>query len=247
MGGGKGGHHGGAWKVAYADFVTAMMALFLVLWLVSQDQKIKEAVSRTFQNPFSSLTKQSSGILPSDTDKTPRESRGSYDATSNIELAMLRQMSQDLLKSLQSNPELPDETPLRMDLLSDGIRLSMFDRNRKPLFKSASAELTEYGDWIFTTLAWQITRFTNNFSLELEGHTEAGFEPGKDGRDMWDLSTDRAHSARRVLMKHDIATRQIRRVAGYADTVPLPDTDVSDERNRRVTLILRARENIVKR
>jgi chemotaxis protein MotB len=247
MGGGKHGHHGGAWKVAYADFVTAMMALFLVLWLVSQDQKIKEAVSRTFQNPFSSLTKQSSGILPTETDKSARDSRGTYDATSNIELSILRQMSQDILKSLQANPELPDETPLRMDLLSDGIRLSMYDRNRKPLFKVGSPQLTDYGEWIFSTLAWQITRFTNHFTLELEGHTEAGFEPGKDGHDMWDLSTDRAHAARRVLMKHDVQTRQIRRVAGYADTVPLPDTDVSDERNRRVTLILRARDSIVKR
>jgi len=247
MGGGKHGHHGGAWKVAYADFVTAMMAFFLVMWLVSQDQKIKEAVEHSFQNPFGAVVKQSTGILPESNESSMRESKGRFEATSNIELAILRRMSEDVLKSLQANPEIPDETPMRMDMLSDGIRLTMFDRNKKPLFKAGSRDLSEYGEWVFTTLAWQISRFTNHFTLELEGHSEAGYVPGKDGRDSWDLSTDRAHAARRVLMKHDVKSGQIRRIAGYSDTVPLPDTDVEDERNRRVTVILRAKENVVKR
>jgi chemotaxis protein MotB len=247
MGGGKHGHHGGAWKVAYADFVTAMMALFLVLWLVSQDQKIKEAVSRTFNNPFGTLTKESTGIVPNENPALVKDTRGTFDASSNIELSILRKLSEDILKSLQSNPELPDETPLRMDLLNDGIRLSMYDRNSKPLFRQGSTELSEYGEWIFTTLAWQITRFTNHFHLELEGHTEADYAGQIVGKDTWDISTERAHAARRVLMKHDVESRQIRRVAGYADTAPLPDTDVQDERNRRVTVILRARENILRR
>lgn len=234
--------------MAYADFVTAMMALFLVLWLVSQDQKIKEAVELSFQNPFGAMTKQSTGILPENSESSMRESsKGRFEATSNIELAILRRMSEDLLKSLQANPEIPDETPMRMDMLSDGIRLTMFDRNRKPLFQSGSRELSEYGEWVFTTLAWQISRFTNHFTLELEGHSEAGFIPGTDGRDSWDLSTDRAHAARRVLMKHDVSPRQFRRVAGYADTAPLPEIDVEDDRNRRVSVILRAKENVIKR
>src|SRR5947208_4191576 len=85
-------HHGGAWKVAYADFVTAMMALFLVLWLSSQDQKIKEAVQRSFRNPFASLTKESTGIVPNKDSQAVKASSGNFDSASAIELNMLRKL-----------------------------------------------------------------------------------------------------------------------------------------------------------
>src|ERR1700756_4121957 len=100
-----GGHHGGSWKVAYADFVTAMMALFLCLWLTSQDQRIKEAVERAFRNPFSSVTKESVGIIPSKEMQAVKSSSGNFDSASAIELSMLRRINQDLLKSLQGDPD----------------------------------------------------------------------------------------------------------------------------------------------
>src|ERR1700691_6481417 len=94
----KHAHHGGAWKVAYADFVTAMMALFMVLWLSSQDQRIKEAVERAFRNPFSSVTKDSVGIIPSKETQAVRNSSGNFDSSSAVELNMLRRLNQDLIK-----------------------------------------------------------------------------------------------------------------------------------------------------
>ena len=94
----KKAHVGGAWKVAYADFVTAMMALFIVLWLTSQDQRIKEAVARAFAHPFASLTKDSVGILPSKDTQATKSSQGNFDSASAVELAMLRRMNQDFLK-----------------------------------------------------------------------------------------------------------------------------------------------------
>src|SRR5271169_2550293 len=96
----KAKHHGGAWKVAYADFTTAMMALFIVLWLTSQDQRIKDAVERAFKNPFSSVTKDSTGIIKNDEIQAVKSSSGNFDSASVIELNMLRRMNQDLLKSL---------------------------------------------------------------------------------------------------------------------------------------------------
>src|SRR6185436_11847197 len=103
------GHHGGAWKVAYADFVTAMMALFLVLWLTSQDEKIKEAVQRSFTNPFASLTKESSGVIPNkDARPISSDKSGNFDSSSAVELAMLRRLSDDLLKALQKEEEPED-------------------------------------------------------------------------------------------------------------------------------------------
>src|SRR5262245_46466019 len=113
------GHHGGAWKVAYADFVTAMMALFLVLWLASQDQKIKEAVQRSFRNPFASLTKESTGIIPSKDSQAVKSSSGNFDSASAVELTMLRKLANDLVKTLESNPEMLDEKPLSVEVTPD--------------------------------------------------------------------------------------------------------------------------------
>ncbi|HTI70743.1 MAG TPA: flagellar motor protein MotB [Candidatus Limnocylindria bacterium] len=235
----KHGHHGGAWKVAYADFVTAMMALFLVLWLTSQDQKIKDAIARSFRNPFTSLTKESTGIISNKEMQAVKTTSGNFDSSSVIELNILRKLAEDILKVLQSNPESPDDSAMKLDISPDGLRLSLYDRNRKPLFEKGSSKLTPYGEWVFTTLAWQVARFTNTFTVELEGHTEAGSVPSVEGMDNWDLTTDRANITRRLLARHDVEPWQIRRVAGFADTQPLPDMDVSDERNRRVTVLLK--------
>ena len=241
-----GGGGGGSWKVAYADFVTAMMALFLVLWLVSQDSKVKDAVSRTFRNPFSATEKKSTGIFDSKTEDDKSFSRGNFSANAPVELGILRRISQDMLKTLSSNPESQQDEPIRMELMNDGIRLSLFDRHERPLFDAGSTKLSEYGRWVFTTLAWQITRFTNNFTLEIEGHTEADYRPEPGQPDAWDLSTDRAQEARRLLMSQDVSSSQISRVSGYASTLPMIGVSTNDPRNRRVSLILRANENTYK-
>src|ERR1041385_375413 len=116
------GHHGGAWKVAYADFVTAMMALFLVLWLTSQDEKIKEAVERSFKNPFMSITKDSTGVIPNKDTQAVKSEKGNFDSASAIELNMLRKMASDLMNTLSSNPETPEENPVNIEMTPDGMR-----------------------------------------------------------------------------------------------------------------------------
>lgn len=237
----KGGHHGGAWKVAYADFVTAMMALFLVLWLTSQDQKIKEAIQRSFTNPFSAITKESTGIIPNKDRQMVRSTTGNFDSASAIELAMLRRLSQDLLSLLKSKQEQPDQEPLRLDMAPEGLRVSVFDRGRQPVFKSDTAEFTDYGQWVFSTLAWQIARFTNSLFVELEGHTPLADSTNAVVDRAWELTTDRANSARRVLVENGVLKRQIRKIAGFADTQPMTGKDPTDEANRRVTVLLKIR------
>jgi len=238
-----GGHHGGSWKVAYADFVTAMMALFLTLWLTSQDEKIKEAVQRSFTNPFSSLTKESSGIIPQkDSPAMSANRSGNFDSSSAVELAMLRRLSDDLLKALQKEVDDPDtEPPTRLDLTSEGLRISIFDRSRKPIFKTQSAEFTPYGDWVMSTLAWQISLYAS-FTVEVEGHTESGRQPVRADYGDWEISSDRASAARRKLIEHGVTSGQIRKVAGFADTIPMPQTTPEDESNRRITLMLKVRQ-----
>ncbi len=238
-----GGHHGGSWKVAYADFVTAMMALFMVLWLSSQDEKIKEAIARSFSNPFSTLTKQSTGIIPNKEMQAVKSSQGNFDSASAVELTMLRRLNEDLLASLQKHPELDQDETVKLELTPDGLRISIFDRNRKPVFERDSARFTEYGRWVFSTLAWQVARYPS-FRVELEGHTESGFKRVRDDYGPWELTADRANAARRGLLDHGVRPPQIRKVAGYADTRPLAQFDPTDEINRRVALMLKTADKL---
>jgi chemotaxis protein MotB len=239
----KGGHHGGAWKVAYADFVTAMMALFLVLWLAAQDQKIKEAVERAFRNPFISLTKESAGLMNTqhkDAGKSGSSDKFENGAASPTDAAaMLRRLQQELAKSLGLPDSHEEEETVKFNLTPEGLRINIFDRARKPIFEADSAKLTEYGSWILTTLAWEISRH-ENFQVELEGHTERGHALTRVNYGNWELSADRANAGRRKLLEHGLKTEQVRKVAGFADTVPLPDATPEDPSNRRITLLLRA-------
>jgi chemotaxis protein MotB len=234
------GHHGGAWKVAYADFVTAMMALFLVLWLTSQDQRIREAVQRAFRNPFSSITKDSTGIIPSKESQAVKSHEGNFDSASAIELAMLRRLNEDLMKAIQNNPDLESSDTVKLDLIPDGMRISIFDRGRKPTFEANSPKLTPYGSWVLSTLAWQIERYPS-FLVELEGHTERGHPQAREDYGDWELTADRALVARRKLVQHGVQADQIREVHGFADTLPMANTAPEDETNRRVAVLLRVK------
>ncbi len=233
----KHAHHGGAWKVAYADFVTAMMALFMVLWLSSQDQRIKEAVERAFRNPFSSVTKDSVGIIPSKETQAVKSSSGNFDSASAVELSMLRRLNQDVLKSFESDSQNEDDNPVKLDLTDGGLSINVFDRSHKPIFEPQSTKFTTYGDWVFSTLAWEISRY-NTFQIELAGHTESGNSAIRDDYGDWELSADRANAVRRKLIEHGMSPDQIRRVTGYGNTQAMPNTDATNEINRRVTVFL---------
>jgi len=229
-------HHGGAWKVAYADFVTAMMALFLVLWLTAQDTRIKEAVERAFRNPFSSATKESMGILPNKDAQATQRQRGSYDSPTVLEVEMLRRVTEDLAKLLQKDTE--DQNSVKLELTSEGLHINIFDRSHRPVFEADTAKFTEYGGWVFSTLAWEISRYPN-FAVELEGHTEVGRKPIREDYGSWELSSDRANASRRKLAQHGVADSQLTKVAGLGSTQPMASADPASEVNRRVTVLLK--------
>ena len=250
-------HHGGSWKVAYADFVTAMMALFLCLWLTSQDQKIKDAVERAFRNPFSSVTKESVGIIPNKDASSTFRQQGRFSSVSAMEIEAMHHLSEDLAKLFKAQD--PGQTSVKIDVTSEGLSINVFDRSQKPIFNPGTAEFTEYGGWVFNTLAWEIARYTH-FKIELEGHTEKSDEsPVAGGADapplvtrrsslagpgQWELSTERANAARRRIVTGGVSTSQICKVSGFADTVPMPDTLPTDEANRRVTVLIKVKDSI---
>ncbi|HEU5126218.1 MAG TPA: flagellar motor protein MotB [Verrucomicrobiae bacterium] len=234
-----GGHHGGSWKVAYADFVTAMMALFLCLWLTAQDTKIKDAVERAFRNPFSAVNKESTGIIPNpekDATTPKTDSSGKFKTANAIEMEMLRHITEDLSKMLA---EMEDaQNSVLLELTPDGLRINVFDRSQKPIFEAGSDVFTSYGSWVFSTLAWEISRY-QTFRIELEGHTELNNETGRETHSKWELSADRANAARRKLLQNGVATQQIYKVSGFADTQPMAHTAPTAEVNRRVTVLLK--------
>ena len=231
------GHHGGAWKVAYADFVTAMMALFLVLWLSSQDEKIKEAVERSFRNPFNSVTKESTGIIPNKVTQAVKSKDGNFDSASAVELNMLRRLAEEVVKTLQDSN--PNEDAVKVEPIPDGVRISIFDKAQEPVFKTDTAEFTDFGRWVVSTLAWQVARYTNSFRVELEGHTESNQNPKRELFGPWEITTDRANATRRKMIEHGVGESQIRKVAGYADTQPLTGKTANDPLNRRVAVLLK--------
>src|ERR1043166_408744 len=203
-------HCGGAWKVAYADFVTAMMALFLMLWISAQDTKIKEAIQRSFTNPFMSITKQSTGVLPGKQNLPAQKAgQGKFDSPSPIQMEMLRKLSDELTKLLENNPEYENNS-VKVEFTPEGLNISVLDRAQKPVFEPDSPQFTEYGKWVFSTLSWVLARYPN-FQLELEGHTEHGHVPQRENYDNWELTADRANTARRSLVGNGVQADQIRK------------------------------------
>jgi chemotaxis protein MotB len=233
-------HHGGSWKVAYADFVTAMMALFLVLWLTAQDSKIKEAIERAFRNPYSSLTKESVGIIPTDKEmQVLSQSKGSYDSASALNLELLRRLTEDLAKLMEKEPN--GQETMRCETTSEGLLINVFDRSLKPIFEPESARFTPYGAWVFSTLAWEVSRYPT-FNLQLSGHAEAGHAGIREDYGPWELTADRANAARRKLVQHGVSPRQIYKVCGCGDIHPMKNSAPSDEINRRVSVLLKIQE-----
>ncbi|MFI5336387.1 MAG: flagellar motor protein MotB [Opitutales bacterium] len=237
---------GGAWKVAYADFVTAMMALFMVLWISAQDKKILIATSRYFQSPFSSPLSDHSGIMPFNKESNDSSSSKSDDDSSagkekptdknkQIELNFLNSVAADFYRLLHFDQNL-EQKPIDIQVTSDGLRVTLFDRAKQPLFVGNTTELTEWGRFVLESMAWMIEH--HHFRVTIDGHTRAHLPLPREDYTAWELSADRANTARRMLVRYAVDPDQIERVTGYADTRPLPRESPESEANERITLSL---------
>jgi chemotaxis protein MotB len=234
-------HHGGAWKVAYADFVTAMMALFMVLWISAQDKEILIATSQYFQNPFRSPMDATSGVLPFNSNKTSKSSGNQagnekeQDRNKQIQLTFLSSVAADFYRLLHLDENLAGK-PVDVQVTTDGLRVTLFDRVNRPLFVGDTTEFTEWGNFILQSLAWTIDR--HQFHVTIDGHTKSNVITKRDGYTMWELSADRANAARRLLVHYAVEPSQIERVTGYADTKPVEGETRDSEANQRITLSL---------
>ena len=236
---GHGGHHGGAWKVAYADFVTAMMALFLVLWLVSQaDTKLKQAIASYFRSPgiFDSLP---GGILS----QAKKVSKEPTSATSKDNEQMLSAVAQDLQKKFETLPEFSKvKDQVKIDITDEGLRIQLIDKADRVSFPSGSAELAPEARSILNEIAAGLCALPNQ--INIGGHTDKYIFASANNYTNWELSTDRANAARRVLESVCVKPEQIHRIIGFADTEPMVADDPYAPANRRISItVLRLDSN----
>ncbi len=223
--GGHGGHHGGAWKVAYADFVTAMMALFIVLWLMNSSKQVKEAVAGYFQDPkgTSKLTGSGgSGLV--DTVTVSRESMSRL--KDNLQAAIHQMEDLDKLRG-----------QIEMTVTSEGLRVELLESATGTFFDSGSPELNESGRETLSALAKELGQVP--YKISIEGHTDSkplARHGGEYGN--WELSVDRANNARRLMQQSGLHADQVTQVRGYADQQPRKVDSPLDPSNRRISLIV---------
>lgn len=229
---------GGSWKVAYADFVTAMMALFLVLWILNQDQEVRGAVEEYFKNPWSAALSDSTGIIPVRNADVVSSRKSNFENPSAIPLFTVRRVNEDLIKTFVMSKEYMEHRSLHIEATPDGLLINFLDRPDRPVFNKDSAEFTDYGKFVFTTVAWEIARYPSQM-IELEGHTEKNFKSLRPNYGSWDTSTERANAARRLLLENGVRESQVIKVAGYGGTRPLKNVNPDDAVNRRVTIVVR--------
>jgi chemotaxis protein MotB len=222
--GGHGGHHGGAWKVAYADFVTAMMALFIVLWLLNSSVKVKKAVAGYFNDPRSEH-KETGSDKVGDNESIP------------IDKQSVQKLKEQIQKAVMSQPDLEKlAKQIEITITPEGLRIELIEDKNGTFFQSGSAKLSETGQELLSMLAGQLKPLPNH--VLLEGHTDAQPYSTDNGYTNWELSADRANSARRLLQQDGVGTSQISQVRGYADQLLRVKNDPLDPTNRRISLIV---------
>jgi len=237
--GGAAGHHGGSWKVAYADFVTAMMAFFLLMWLLSMTpQEKKEEIAYYFK--YFSLFKEGSGVrrevgvtAPDSAQISVEPAPPSGPATDG-ELKQAEELKEQLEKEISTQlDKLKDQVVITV--FQGGVKVDIMDKVGTPMFPLGSTELTADGQKLIALISENIK--TTKYQVEIEGHTDAvTYSTRQYGN--WELSTARASAARVALEKNGLDASRLIRVSGYAATQPVIKENPYDPRNRRISLRL---------
>jgi chemotaxis protein MotB len=223
--GGHSGHNGGAWKVAYADFVTAMMALFIVLWLMSNSSKEEKlAISGYFKDPSGNAKKIGTGMVGS----------GENLALAKQDMASLKEQIQKNVQKINDLDKLNKN--IEMTVTAEGLRIELLESDKGTFFDRGSQELNQSGREILTLLAVELGKLPNRISIE--GHTDAKPFASKGSYSNWELSADRANTARRLMQQAGLREDQISQVRGFADQRLRNKQDPLDPSNRRVSIIV---------
>lgn len=224
---GHGGHHGGAWKVAYADFVTAMMALFIVLWLMNSSEKVRKAVAGYFNDP-----KGTASLLGTTMSGTGGTVQQAIPDT-------LRQLKARLEQEIKERKDLAKQSKqIEITMTPEGLRIELLEGKNGTFYQSGSAELSPRGQELLTLLASELKTLPN--SLLIEGHTDSA--PYSQGANYsnWELSADRANAARRLMQQAGVRQNQVTQVRGYADQMLRVKSNPYDPSNRRISILVKS-------
>ena len=223
---GHGGHHGGAWKVAYADFVTAMMALFIVLWLMNSSKQMQEAVGGYFKDPTGTSKKV-----------------GTNQTGSGENFSLTKQNMEKLKEELQKSirRQITDfdklKNQIEMTVTAEGLRIELLESTNGTFFETGSPSLNNDGKDLLITLSQELGKLPNHISIE--GHTDSNPYNGRRvDYGNWELSTDRANTARRIMQENGLRADQVTQVRGYADQKLRILANPLDPSNRRISLIV---------
>lgn len=222
---GHGGHHGGAWKVAYADFVTAMMALFIVLWLLSSSEKVRQSVGGYFRDPSGRGKNVGTNM-----DGSGRDLNVLKD-----DMSGLKEKLQSMIKLVPHFQKLQGNVELT--ITEEGLRIELIEDSKGIFFESGKPQPSAIGKELLTALAKELGRLPNR--ILIEGHTDAQKYSGSEVYSNWELSADRANAARRLLESSGLLPDQVAQIRGYADQDLRNKQNPEDPSNRRVSLIVR--------
>jgi len=255
-------HHGGAWKVAYADFVTAMMAFFMVMWLVAtMPQEKLGGIADYFRNP-STVEGRAAVMAPGsngpggagdapikmfDHLRNPPGAgpdiagRGGKDAAQQARDALDRQQLEALQRALEeavasSQALAPFKDQLLIDITPEGLRIQIVDTHNRPMFDLGSSNLKGYANEILVELATYLNQVENRVAIS--GHTDNTPYSGRSGYSNWELSTQRANAARRALVAGGLQDAKLSRVVGLSSSVPFDRTDERNPINRRISIVV---------
>jgi chemotaxis protein MotB len=222
---GHGGHHGGAWKVAYADFVTAMMALFIVLWLLNSSKQVQEAVGGYFKDPTGNSKMVGSTM------------RGSGE---NLDLRKedMKKLKEALQKQIKALPDFEKlKKHIDMTITSEGLRIELTEDENGTFFELGNALPSASGKELLVALAQEVGKLPNHVSIE--GHTDSKpYSGGLAGYSNWELSVDRANAARKIMQSSGLRKEQVSQVRGFADQRPRVKENPGEASNRRISLIV---------
>ncbi|PLR44451.1 motility protein MotB [Chimaeribacter arupi] len=249
-----GGHHGGSWKIAYADFMTAMMAFFLVMWLISiASPKELTQIAEYFRTPLKvaitggQRSSDSESPIPGGGDDPTRQEGEVHKSTPNhaeqiAENAKLEKLHEDLDQLLESDPRLRALRPhLLITLTEEGLRIQIIDSQNRPMFRTGSAQVEPYMRDILRAIAPILDHFPNKISLA--GHTDdLPYVTGERGYSNWELSADRANASRRELVYGGLTEGKVLRVMGLGSTMQLKDHQADDAINRRISILVLNKE-----